>query len=65
MVEEMVSLNKFLEEMVSILNERLENQERKIFTLDKRLNILEKVLRETSTGKVKTSILKELKSERR
>ena len=58
-------MNKFLEEMVSILNERLENQERKIFTLDKRLNILEKVLRETSTGKVKTSILKELKSERR
>ena len=61
MVEEMVSLNKFLEEMVSVVNERLENQERKIFALQKRVNILEKVLRETSTGKVKTSILKELK----
>ena len=61
MAEEMVSLDKFLEEMTKILNERFESLERKIFTLQKRVNILEKVMRDTSTGKVKSSILEELK----
>lgn len=61
MAEEMVSLNKFLEEMISIIDQRLEKQEKNIFSIQKRVNILEKVLRETSTGKVKGSILNQLK----
>lgn len=61
MVEEMVSLDKFLEEMVSLVNKRIEKQERNLFALQKRVHILEKVMRETSTGKVKSSILNELK----
>lgn len=61
MTEEMISLDKFLEKMITIINERLENQERNIFALQKKMNIMEKVLRESDTGKVKSSILKELK----
>ncbi|UCG95060.1 MAG: hypothetical protein JSV92_03380 [archaeon] len=61
MAEEMVSLNKFLEEMISVINQRLERQEKTIFTIEKRLKIMERVLRETNTGKVKSSILNELK----
>ncbi len=61
MAEEMVSLDKFLEEMTKIINERLEELERKSFTLQKRINLLEKVVREKDTGKVKSSILNELK----
>ena len=61
MVEEMITLDKFLEDMTSIVNERLENQERKIFALEKRLKIMENVLRETSIGKVKKSALNKLK----
>ncbi len=61
MVEEMMSLDKFLREMTSIINKRLEEQEKNIFTLQKRVNIMEKVMRETRGGKVKSSILEELK----
>ncbi len=61
MTEEMISLDKFLEEMTLIMNERLERQERKMFALEKRLKIMENVLRETSTGKVKRSTLDKLK----
>jgi len=61
MTEEMISLDKFLEKMITIINERLENQERNIFAMQKRMKIMEKVLREADTGKVKSSILKELK----
>lgn len=61
MTEEMISLDKFLEEMTLIINERLERQERKMFALEKRLKIMESVLRETSTGKVKRSTLNKLK----
>jgi|GEM_PF-1579200 len=61
MVEEMVSLNKFLEEMTTILNERMERLERNIFTLQKRMDVLEKTLRETSGGRVSRNVLDQLK----
>lgn len=61
MSEEMVSLNKFLEEMVNVIDQRLQKQEREIFTLQKKVNVLERVLKDINTGKVRGSILDQLK----
>ncbi len=61
MAEEMISLDKFLEELVTTVKERLEEQERRIFALQKKINILEKVLRDKDTGRVKKSTLNKLK----
>ena len=61
MSEEMVPLNKFLEELVGVVDERLRRQERNIFALEKRMAVLEKVVRDTNTGRVNSGMLEKLK----
>lgn len=61
MAEEMVPLNRFLEELVGVIDQRLQKQERDIFSLEKRLGVLEKIMRDINTGRVNTNILNQLK----
>ena len=61
MPEKMIPLNSFLEELVILVKERMDKQEKQIDNLQRRVKIMEKVLRETTGGKIKSSILDELK----